>query len=184
MGGMIVQILAIEHPERVRSLTSIMSTTGNREVGEATPEAFALLTSPPATTREEVLDHSVLDNRLMGSPAFPVAEKELRDRVARAFDRCYYPDGVARQLQACLTMPDRTAALGRVEHPALVIHGVADPLISVSGGRATAAAIPSAELLEIDGMGHDLPAQVWPTVVDRIVELIDRTEPGRVRIRG
>ena len=111
MGGMIVQILAIEHPERVRSLTSIMSTTGDPEVGEATPEAMALLLSPPLTTRGQVLDQSVLANRLLGSPAFAVPEEELRERAARAYDRCYYPDGVARQLRACLTTPDRTAAL-------------------------------------------------------------------------
>ena len=179
MGGMIVQILAIEHPERVRSLTSIMSTTGDPDVGEATAEAIALLMSPPLTSREQVLEESVLAHRVLGSPAFPLAEDQLRDRAARSFDRCYYPDGVARQLHACLTTPDRTEALGRLDLPTLVIHGVADPLISVTGGRATAAAIRGAELLEIDGMGHDLPAQVWPTVVDRIVALIERAEQAR-----
>lgn len=179
MGGMIVQLLAIEHRDRVRSVTSIMSTTGDPAVGEATPEATALLMSPPPSTREQVQDRGVLGSRLIGSPDFPVAEDQLRDRAARAFDRCYYPEGVARQLLACLSTPDRTEALGRLELPALVIHGVADPLISASGGRATAAAIKGSELLEIDGMGHDLPEQVWPTVVDRIAELIDRTERSR-----
>ncbi len=176
MGGMIVQLLAIEHPARVRSLTSIMSTTGDREVGEASDAAIALLMAPPAANREAVIEGSVLSNRVMGSPSYPTTPDEVRARAARAYDRAYDPAGFARQLQACLTTPDRTDALRRLELPALVVHGAADPLIGVSGGRATAAAIPGSELLVIDGVGHELPEAVWPAVVDRIAELVHRAE--------
>lgn len=181
MGGMIVQLLAIEHPGRVRSLTSIMSTTGDHEVGEASDAAIALLMASPAGTREAVIEGAVLSNRVMGSPSYPMAADELRERAARAFDRAYDPVGFARQLQACLTTPDRTDALRRLDVPALVVHGAADPLIGVSGGRATAAAIPGSELLVLDGVGHELPEAVWPVVVDRIAELVLRAEqPGPV----
>ena len=176
MGGMIVQLLAIEHAVRVRSLTSIMSTTGDREVGEASDAAIALLMAPPAANREAVIEGSVLSNRVMGSPSYPTTPDEVRARAARAYDRAYDPAGFARQLQACLTTPDRTDALRRLELPALVVHGAADPLIGVSGGRATAAAIPGSELLVIDGVGHELPEAVWPAVVDRIAELVHRAE--------
>ena len=176
MGGMIVQLLATEHPGRVRSLTSIMSTTGERGVGEASDAAIALLMAPPAASREAVIDGAVVSNRVMGSPSYPTAPDEVRARAARAFDRAYDPAGFARQLQACLTTPDRTEALRRLDLPALVVHGAADPLIGVSGGRATAAAIPGSELLVIDGVGHELPEAVWPEVVDRIAGLVLRTE--------
>ncbi len=179
MGGMIVQLLAVEHPDRVRSVTSIMSTTGDPEVGEASAAAIAVLTAPPAATREAVLEGAVLANGVMGSPSYPTPADELRARAARAFDRAYDPAGFARQLQACLTTPDRTEALRRLEIPALVIHGAADPLIGVSGGRATAAAIPGSELLVIDGVGHELPEAVWPVVVDRIAALVQRAERSR-----
>jgi pimeloyl-ACP methyl ester carboxylesterase len=168
MGGMIGQVLAIEHPDRVRSLTSIMSTTGDPAVGQATEEAFAQLTRPAARTREEMIDRRIQSHRITGSPAFPTSEAELRDRAEQAFDRNFDPAGGARQFAAVLASPDRTADLAGVQVPTLVIHGVADPLIQVSGGHATAAAIPNAELLAIDGMGHDLPSQLWPQVIERI----------------
>ncbi|HEY5846928.1 MAG TPA: alpha/beta hydrolase, partial [Microlunatus sp.] len=168
MGGMIVQLLAIEHPDRVRSLTSIMSTTGDPAVGEASDAAIAVLMAPPAGSREGVLDGAVVANRIMGSPSYPMAAEELRSRAGRAFDRAYDPAGFARQLKACMTTPDRTEALRRLDLPALIVHGAADALIGVSGGRATAAAIPGSELLVLDGVGHELPEAVWPVVVDRI----------------
>ena len=108
LGGMIAQILAIEHPERVRSLTSIMSTTGNDLVGQSTEAAHALLLMPPASTREAVMERAVLVNRVVGSPAYPAEETELRDKAARAFDRAFDPQGFARQLAAAMTTPDRT----------------------------------------------------------------------------
>ena len=179
MGGMIVQLLAIEHPRRVRSLTSIMSTTGDPAVGEASDDAIAVLMATPATTREAVLDGAVLTNRVLGSPSYPIAAEELRSRAARAYDRAYDPAGFARQLQACFTTPDRTADLRRLELPALVVHGADDTLIGISGGRATATAIPGAELLVLDGVGHELPEPLWPDVADRIAELVRRVELAR-----
>ena len=153
LGGMIAQILAMEHPERVRSLTSIMSTTGNNQVGQPTDAALALYLLPPVSTREGAMDRAVLFNRTVGSPADPTHETELRDRAVRAFDRAFNPHGVARQLAAAITTPDRTEDLRRLDLPTLVIHGAEDPLIAVSGGQATAAAIPGAELVMIDGIG-------------------------------
>jgi pimeloyl-ACP methyl ester carboxylesterase len=176
LGGMIAQILAIERPERVRSLTSIMSTTGNDRVGQPTEAARALLLSPPLSTREGAMDRAVLFNRAVGSPAYRIDETELRDRAARAFDRAFDPQGIARQLAAAVTAPDRTEDLHRLDRPTLVIHGAEDQLIDVSGGQATAEAIPGAELLVIDGMGHDLPKLLWPTLADRIAGLVDRAE--------
>jgi pimeloyl-ACP methyl ester carboxylesterase len=176
LGGMIAQILAIECPERVRSLTSIMSTTGNDRVGQPTDAARALLLSPPVSTRAGAMDRSVLFNRAVGSPAYRIDETELRDRAARAFDRAFDPQGVVRQLVAAVTTPDRTEDLHRLDLPTLVIHGAEDQLIAVSGGKATAEAIPGAELVVIDGMGHDLPRPLWPLVVERIAGLVDRAE--------
>ena len=178
MGGMVAQILAIEHPDRVGSLTSIMSTTGAAEVGETSEAAVALLMTPPGRGRAAVVDGAVVVNRVLGSPAYPVAEDQIRERAAMAYDRSSDPAGFARQLQACLTAPDRTEMLQRVELPTLVVHGAADPLIGVSGGRATAAAIPGAELFVIDGMGHELPEPVWSAVIDQVAALIKRAEGG------
>ena len=176
LGGMIAQILAIEHPERVRSLTSIMSTTGHDQVGQPTDAALALFLLPPVSTREGAMDRAVLFNRTVGSPAYPTEETELRDRAVRAFDRSFNPQGVARQLAAAMTTPDRTEDLRRLDLATLVIHGAEDPLIAVSGGQATAAAIPGAELVVIDGMGHDLPRPLWPTVAERIAALVARAQ--------
>ena len=181
LGGMIAQILAIEHPERVRSLTSIMSTTGNDQVGQATEAAHALLLMPPVNTREDAMERAVLGNRAVGSPAYRAEKTELRDKAARAFDRAFHPRGVARQLAAAMTTPDRTEDLRRLRLPTLVIHGAEDPLIAVSGGQATAEAIPGAELDVIDGMGHDLPRPLWPTLAERIAALITRAEQQTAR---
>ena len=179
MGGMIAQAAAIEHPERVRSLTSIMSTTGDRTVGGATDAAMAALLSPPASDREGAVRRAVDAFRVVGSPGFEFDEQAVRDRAGLSYDRAYDPAGVARQLVAVLTSGDRTQALRSVGVPTLVIHGAADPLVDVSGGRATAAAVPDAELLVVDGMGHDLPREVWPRLVDRIATLVERAEACR-----
>jgi pimeloyl-ACP methyl ester carboxylesterase len=129
--GMIAQILAIEHPERVGSLTSIMSTAGNNQVGQPTDAARALFLLPPMSTREG----AVLFNRTVGSPAYPTDETALRDRAVRAFDRAFNPQGVARQLAAAMTTPHRTEDLRRLDLPTLVIHGAEDTVIAVSGGQ-------------------------------------------------
>lgn len=165
MGGMIAQTFAIAYPDRTRSLVSIMSTTGDPAVGQPHPEALATLLMPPATSRDEAIDQSVTTWRVIGSPGFPFDEPAVRQRAGAAFDRGFHPVGTARQMGAILAQPDRTAALGAVRVPALVIHGEADPLVDPSGGRATAAAIPGARLELIPGMGHDLPPELFPKMV-------------------
>jgi pimeloyl-ACP methyl ester carboxylesterase len=179
LGWTIGQVLAVEHPARVRSLTSMMATTGDPTVGQWTEEALAELAVQTEPTREAMIERDLRINRVVGSPAFPTPEAELRERAGRAFDRSFDPDGGVRQFAAFLASPDRTADLARVVAPTLVIHGAADPLISVSGGRATAAAIPGAELHVIEGMGHDLPHQLWPEFADQIAALVRRAEDQR-----
>jgi pimeloyl-ACP methyl ester carboxylesterase len=179
MGGMVAQLVAIRHPERVRSLTSIMSTTGEAGVGGPSDAAVGVLLAPPARDRDGAVQRAVDTYRVIGSPGFEFDEDALRERAGLSFDRAYDPAGVARQLAAILTTADRTADLGKLDVPALVIHGAQDGLVDVGGGRATAAAIPGAELMVIDGMGHDLPRAVWPRLVDAIAGLVDRGEAGR-----
>jgi len=176
MGGMIAQSVAIEHPERVRTLTSIMSTTGDPSVGGASQEALGVLLAPPATTREEAQERAVSAYRVIGSPAYPLDEEALRERAGLSFDRAHDPAGVGRQLLAILASPDRTPRLGEIGVPTLVVHGDGDTLVNVSGGRATAAAIPGAELAVLEGMGHDLPRELWPGLVDRIAAHVARGE--------
>jgi pimeloyl-ACP methyl ester carboxylesterase len=176
MGGMIAQAVAIEHPRRVRSLTSIMSTTGDRSVGTPSQAAMDALLSPPAATRAEAIDLTVSIVRVIGSPGFELDEAELRRRTGIAYDRAHDPAGVARQFAAIMASGDRTAALGSLSVPALVLHGAADPLVDVSGGRATAAAIPEAEIVVFEGMGHDLPQPLWSEITRRIAALVERAE--------
>lgn len=174
MGGMIAQQLTLDHPELVASLCSIMSTTGDRTVGRPTPEAAAALSRPPATTRDEVIAGATATSRVIGSPAYPASDEWLRERAAAKFDRAFNPAGTQRQYAAILASPDRTPGLRTVATPTLVVHGEADPLIDVSGGRATAAAVPGSELLVIEGMGHDLPKPLWPTLIDAITTNANR----------
>jgi pimeloyl-ACP methyl ester carboxylesterase len=168
MGGMIVQQLSIDRPELVRSLCSIMSTTGDPKAGQPTEAAMQVLVTPPPTERSAYLDHEVEVWKVIGSPGFPFDEEEVRRRAAASFDRSFYPEGTARQLAAIMASPVRTEALGQVSAPTLVIHGEDDALIDAGGGRATAAAIPGAELLLIPGMGHSLPPEVWDKVIGAI----------------
>jgi pimeloyl-ACP methyl ester carboxylesterase len=176
LGGMVAQTLAIEHPRRVRSLTSMMSTTGDRRVGAPSQAGAAALMAPPARDRDGAIERALSSARTIGSPGFPLDEQAVRDRASRSFDRAFDPPGVARQLVAVLASPDRTPRLHRLTVPTLVIHGAGDALIDVSGGRATAAAIPGAELVIIEGMGHDLPRALWPVLASHIGELIARVE--------
>lgn len=166
MGGMIAQHMAIHHPGRVRTLCSIMSTpTGDMSSDPASTEANAVLMRPPPRSREEAVSQSVEAARVIGSPGFPLDEDEVRARAARAYDRAFDPLGIARQLVAILASGDWRAQLGSVQTPTLVIHGDADPLVRPSWGKATAQSIPGAELLMVDGMGHDLPRGAWDVLV-------------------
>jgi pimeloyl-ACP methyl ester carboxylesterase len=170
MGGMIAQILAIRHPERLLSMTSIMSTTGDPALPPASADAMRVLLTPPPGDRAGNVARGIEAWKVIGSPGFPLDEDRMRNLFGRAFDRGYHPAGVARQMVAILASGNRTAALRSVTVPTLVIHGAADPLVRVEGGRATAAAIPDATLVVIAGMGHDLPPGTWPQIIDVISE--------------
>jgi pimeloyl-ACP methyl ester carboxylesterase len=171
MGGMIAQTMAIEEPDRVRSLTSIMSTTGRRTVGWQHPKLFPPLLKPLRPGREAYADSSVAMWRRIGSPGYPRPDERTREIAEQTFDRGISPSGTLRQMMAVLTQPNRSARLHGIRVPTMVIHGLADLMVHVSGGRATAAAVPGAELILIEGMGHDLPPELFPTFVDAI----DRT---------
>jgi pimeloyl-ACP methyl ester carboxylesterase len=176
MGGMIAQCLAIAHRSRVRSLTSIMSTTGASDVGHPTEAAMGALLAPPATTREEAIERALSGARVIGSPGFELDEAAVTERAGNSFDRGHDPPGVARQLVAIAATGDRTARLRELSVPTLVIHGADDPLVNRNGGEATAAAIPGARLVLLDGMGHDLPRALWPEIVDLIATHVAAAE--------
>jgi pimeloyl-ACP methyl ester carboxylesterase len=181
MGGMIAQTLSIEHPDRALSLTSIMSTTGRRTVGYQHPRILPVLLSSSGRTRDSYVARSVKGSKLLESPAFPSDETVSRDRAYETYDRGWTAGGVTRQMLAVLTQPDRTKALAQLDLPTVVIHGLNDPLVHRSGGRATAAAIPDAEHLEIAGMAHDLPVQLYPTYIDAIVRTAARARDSAER---
>ncbi len=176
MGGAIAQTMAIEHPGRVRSLTSMMATTGNMSVGQASPDALREVFGPRAVTRDEVIQRSLRASRAVGSPGYPSDENEIAGRAGRAYDRSYDPIGVARQAVATVASGDRTERLRHLAVPTLVIHGLADRMCDASGGRATAAAIPGAELVLIERMGHDLPPGLRAQLAARIAEFVWRAE--------
>jgi pimeloyl-ACP methyl ester carboxylesterase len=171
MGGMIVQTMAINHPARIRSVTSIMSTTGNPGLTPATPEAMAALMAAPAEDRERRIEQSIATQRIIGSPGFPFDQERARRKAILAYDRCYYPQGIARQMAAIVAQGDRSAALGQVDKPALVIHGKADPLVPVDGGIDTHEKMRGSRLMLVEGMGHDLPPQTWAEIVPAIAEV-------------
>ena len=173
MGGMIAQTVAVRHPARTRTLTSIMSTP-SPAIGSPTAEAVAVLLAPPATSREQAVERSVAAYRVIGSPDYPLDEPWQRATAGAAYDRGYDAPGVARQLLAIHASGDRTAALAGVTAPTLVVHGADDPLVQVEGGRATASAVPGAELLVLPGMGHNLPRELWPQIVTAIAGVIAR----------
>lgn len=170
MGGFIVQSAAIARPERILSLASIMSTTGDRAFSQPTPRALQALLAPVPTERARAIDHAVSVWKVLGSQTLPFDEARVRADATRAWDRSHDAEGVARQACAVFTQTDRTAALGKVSIPSVVIHGVEDPLLTLPGGEATARAIPGARMVAVHGMGHDLPPQVWDVVIDAIVD--------------
>lgn len=178
MGGMIAQTIAIEHPDRVLSLTSIMSTSSPR-IGAPTQAASAVLLAAPATNREQGVDRALSTYRVIGSPGYPLDEDWLSEVAGTSYDRAYDPLGVARQLMAIHASGDRTPGLQSLRTPTLVVHGEDDPLVQVAGGRATAEAVPDSTLIVIPGMGHNLPRELWPTILGAIAEHAQKAQSAR-----
>jgi pimeloyl-ACP methyl ester carboxylesterase len=174
MGGMIAQAMAIRRPERVLSLTSIMSTTGNQRVGMPKLRVWGVLLRKAPRDKDAAVEYFVRVFRQIGSKGFPADEDRIRELAGQAYERGHSPAGTGRQLAAILASGDRTEALRELRMPALVFHGRSDPLVPFRAGRATAAAIPGAKLVAVPGMGHDLPRQVWPGLVDAVVETAAR----------
>ena len=170
MGGMIAQEIAITFPERVRSLTSIMSTTGNPKIPPPTREAAAVLMAPPPASKEEYFARYATTWKVLRAGSFPEEEALDPARAARTWDRGLNPPGVGRQLRAVLASGSRKERLRAVKAPTLVIHGTVDPLVRPEGGKDTAASIPGAKLVMIDGMGHALPIRMWPQIIGAIAE--------------
>ena len=176
MGGMIAQTIAIEYPHKVRSLTSIMSTTGNNSVGQPDYSVLASLGSPPYDNRQAYIDWQVRSRKALGSPKYPIDEEVTAKIAGLAWDRDHDPMGMIRQAAAVIKSGDRTERLRSIKIPTLVIHGENDKMINISGGRAVAEAIPGAELVTFEGMGHDLPKPLWPEFANKISDLIERAE--------
>lgn len=180
MGGMIAQLVAIRHPEITKSLTSIMSTTGNPDLPAAKDEAMGALLTPPAdTSRESLIAQGVNMWKVIGSPKYPATEEELTTLAARNVDRSICPEGFGRQVLAILSAPARNEALAKLSVPAMVLHGADDPLVPVEGGKDTAAAIPGARLEIIDGMAHDFTQALVPVYLDKIGGFVSQVESGR-----
>lgn len=171
MGGMIAQLMAVEHPSRVLTLTSIMSTTGHPKLPQADKEAISALTAPvKSRDLDTIRAHGVRIARAIGSPAYPAEEAALHQRIERNFKRSFYAAGMSRQMAAIIADGDRRARLARITAPTLVIHGEADPLVKVEGGRDTAAHVPGSRLKLFPGMGHDLPVQLVEPMAAAIAE--------------
>lgn len=170
MGGMIAQVVALRHPSRVLSLVSIMSSTGDPSLPPAKPEAMSVLLTPPPAERDAFIEHSVKTWKTISGSGFAFDEGRARRLAVAGYDRCHHPQGVVRQLTAIVAHGSRRPALASVTAPTLVIHGSDDPLVPVEAGKDTAEAIPGAELLIVEGMGHDLPLETWPRIIDAISE--------------
>lgn len=179
MGGMIAQQFAIDYPDAVLSLTSVMSTPDINEVGQPTPEASAALLQPAPQDRDGAIDQAVAVAKVIGSPGFVMDEADVRARAGVHFDRGNNPEGTARQTVAIFSSPDRRPGLAGFTKPALVVHGADDPLVTVPGGEATAAALGDATLWIVPGMGHDLPQEIWTEFLDRFDEVVERGQLAR-----
>lgn len=185
MGGDIAQTIAIEHPSRVRSLTSLMATTGAPSVGQPDPETLkALFGGPPARTREEVIARAVRFSQWVGSPGFPSDAAAVAETAGLAYDRDHDELAAARQGLATIASGDRTERLRALRVPTLVVHGLADKMRDASGGRATAGAIPGAELVLIEGLGHNLPAALWERIADHILDIVRKGEAAHSVKKG
>ena len=177
MGGMIAQLVACDHRAKALSLTSIMSTTSEPGLPPGTPEALEALSKPrphPDEDLETFLARSVATSRAIGSPAYPAPEAEIHARALADARRAWRPQGFARQYAAIMASPGRAAKLAKLDLPATVIHGVQDPLVRFEGGKATAEAIPGCELVAIEGMGHDLPAELFDRIADAMAATAER----------
>lgn len=171
MGGMIAQAMAIRYPVRVLSLISVYSGTGDPEYFQPQPDALELLLTPPPDDRKGFIDHNVKTFRAISGPGCPFDEPWVRDRLAAAYDRSFYPEGVVRQFAAVMTQENRKPLLGDISAPTLVIHGSDDPLMPVAAAEDTAAAIPGADLLVIEGMGHDpIHGTCWERIGSAIID--------------
>ena len=168
MGGMIAQEVAISFPQRLRSLTSIMSTTGNPKTPPPTREAAMLLMRPTPRTKQEFFARFTQTWKFLRVGPFPLDEARDLIRAERIYQRGLHYEGSARQLRAILASGSRKPRLHAVTAPTLVIHGTVDPLVHPFGGRDTAASIPGARLMMVEGMGHALPVEMWPEVIDAI----------------
>jgi pimeloyl-ACP methyl ester carboxylesterase len=178
LGGMIVQRLAIDHPERVLTLTSVMSRTGEPGYGDADAEALAVLTAPPAASRDEYIEQHVAGIAIYGSRPEWIDDAVTRARAAAAYDRCFCPSGITRQMRAALSGGSRDDELARLDVPTLVLHGSRDTLIHPSGGHHTAEVIPGARYQEIDGMGHDYPPAAWSEWVRTWADFVAEAAPA------
>ena len=172
MGGMIAQMMAIHYPKRVHTLISIMSTTGDPTLPQANPEAMNTLLAPPESERDANIRQGIETWKILNGGVLPFNEEFARKRVARAYDRSFYPEGSGRQLAAIIASGSRKEELKSVNIPSLIIHGDADPLIPIEGGEDTAKSIPNAKFIKIKGMGHDIPLELAPRVIDEIVNHI------------
>jgi pimeloyl-ACP methyl ester carboxylesterase len=181
MGGMIAQTLAYRHAARVRSLISLYSSTGNPALPPAKPEAMAVLMAPRPQDRAGAIEAAVNTARVTSGPGYPIDAAHIRAKATRMFDRSHTPNAAARHLAAVTAHGDRRARLAGVTAPTLVIHGTADPLVPVEGGRDTARCIPGAELWEIEGLGHGVPPALWDTLADRIAAHTQKAEAARSR---
>lgn len=171
MGGMIAQTLAARHPDQALSLCSIMSGPGGRAVATMPRmSVIGTLLSRPPSERSAYAEHVANLFERIGSPGFEHDPERLRRRALLSYDRCFHPSGTARQMAAIIASGNRTAEIRTTTCPTLVIHGLADKLLPAAGGRAVARAIPGARIELIEGMGHDLPAELWPRFADLIAE--------------